>query len=160
MAKEFVANFTQLFLPLNLFPFCDLLSFVSPCLLLISISLLRSKPCLLTFSRLLRIYFHFLFLRFSLASFSISIERESAQICKFYLTSFPIYFHFFLDFFSIKSIEKREFVQSSKPLNFSIYFFESILIFRFFLSISIESIVLDKYSHFLNCFFNSNNFFL
>lgn len=91
----------------------------------------------LTFSLLffLLSIFIFIFFVFPLSIPIESIAGESETLLNFFSTFFPLriyfHFHFFLDFFSIESIA-RKFVRSNKPcLNFSIYFFEPILIFTF-----------------------------
>lgn len=91
----------------------------------------------LTFSLLLFLLsiFIFIFFLFPLSIPIESIAGESETLLNFFSTFFPLriyfHFHFFLDFFSIESIA-RKFVRSNKPcLNFSIYFFEPILIFTF-----------------------------
>lgn len=91
----------------------------------------------LTFSLLLFLLsiFIFIFFVFPLSIPIESIAGESETLLNFFSTFFPLriyfHFHFFLDFFSIESIA-RKFVRSNKPcLNFSIYFFEPILIFTF-----------------------------
>lgn len=91
----------------------------------------------LTFSLLLFLLsiFIFIFFVFPLSIPIESIAGESETLLNFFSTFFPLriyfHFHFFLDFFSIESIA-RKFMRSNKPcLNFSIYFFEPILIFTF-----------------------------